>query len=139
SAELARPEGLLRRAERTCGLGVEDSDIRQQLLRILRHVLIPRVVLERIIMSLESAGVAITTVGEGWERWPSAGRQDRKGSLVHQVDSESLSRPLAAVFAGADDPLGPDLLRAASLGWPLLLHNRGGAARVAGLADVLRP
>ena len=45
--------------------------------------------------------------------------------------------PLAAVHAGALDPLSPALLRSAAHGWPLLLHASGGRPLTPLLAGIL--
>jgi hypothetical protein len=76
--------------------------------------------------------------GLGWEKRNSPHLRALGGSLVLATRSQVMARPLAALFAGAVDPLSPDLLHAAARGWPLLLHRPDGRS-LDGLGGVLRP
>lgn len=139
TAEAARPEALLIRAERACGLSIREDEIRRQFLRVLSHRLIPRIVAERIYSVLAARRCRLVAAGEGWEDWPNPSpRRIGERWVLSHVESLG-SAPVAAVFAGVPDPLGPDLLHCAAAAVPIFIFSPGGSARVAELADVLHP
>lgn len=124
---------LLATAERAAGLRITEETIRRQLLKIVRHVLIPTCGLRKIRQSVERNHTRLKLVGRGW-------RDPRAGSTVIVADDRSSLgtmasniRPAAAVFTLAGDPFSPALLTALVAGWPVVLHAPRGLAGLAGI------
>lgn len=129
---------LLRTVERECGVELADRDLRRRMLRIIEHMLIPAVVLERIMRTLQEKLPNVRVIGEGWERVVSKEAilsVHGVGAAAKLVQTPHVS---AAVFVGWPDPLTPDLLDAVALGWPVLIHNPGGASLAQSLGGVLQ-
>jgi len=128
---------LLARAERVSGVEISDAGLRESLLRLIERVLIPATVAEEIARALSASGYNVLAVGHGWQR------VELPRLVPYAVDifqpQVSQLRPAAAVLAGQPDPLCPSLLRAAGLGWPLVVHRLGEGPLRSALGDVLRP
>lgn len=139
TAEITQPATLLRNAERTSGIELADSSLRRQMVRIIEHVLIPAIVLERILQPLLRESFEIVTVGTGWHRCSSLPLQSLAEDLDGRTACATKTAPLAAIFAGPLDPLSPALLHAAALGWPLLIHSPGRASLTPRLGGILQP
>jgi len=139
TVEITQPATLLRRAERSSGVQLGESSLRTRMVRIIEHVLIPAIVLERISQLLEQASFEVVTVGTGWHRCSSRTLRPFAESLDYLAERAAGVSVLAAVFAGLLDPLNPALLHAAALGWPLLIHSPGAASLNARLGGILRP
>ncbi|MFQ5806378.1 MAG: hypothetical protein ACE5I3_08005 [Phycisphaerae bacterium] len=137
TAEITRPATLLRSAERASGVELSESSLRTRMVRIIEHVLIPAVVLERISQLLQQASFEVVIVGTGWHRCSSKPLQLLAESLDGLPEPAAKMSPLAAVFAGPLDPLSPALFHAAALGWPLLIHSPGALSLSPRLAGIL--
>lgn len=105
-------------AERRSGVHIQDEALREQLCRIVRHVLIPAVILRTIHQRLSSRGVEVRALGRGWHDADGALARSA-GMCEWPADAEA---PCAAIFAGRPDPLCPALLRAAARGWNVALY-----------------
>jgi hypothetical protein len=136
--DIHQPQALLSRAERACDVRVGEPQVRELLLHALEHALIPHAVLTKITQTLGPT-VRLLTVGTGWQRWPAKEIEQFAPSIHALATDEQRPRPLAAIFAGALDPLRPGLLQAAILGWPLLLHAPGGHSLTTALGGLLHP
>ncbi len=139
TAEIGQPATLLRIGERTSGIALGESSLRARMVRIIEHVLIPAVVLERISQLLQQASFEVVTVGTGWHRCSSEALRPLAESLNGWPERAAKAGVLAAIFAGSLDPLSPALFEAAALGWPLLLYSPGGASLSPGLGGILHP
>jgi hypothetical protein len=137
TAAIRQPTALLRAAERASGVELTERPLRQRMLRIIEHVLIPAVVLERILQALERESFGIITVGAGWQRCSSECVQAIASSLEDGLQRAATIAPTAAIFAGPLDPLSPGLFDAASPGWPLLIHCPGGVSLSTELGGLL--
>jgi hypothetical protein len=136
--DIHQPQALLSRAERACDVRVGEPQVRELLLHALEHALIPHAVLTRITQTL-GPSVRLLTVGTGWQRWPAKEIEQFAPSIHTLVTDGQRLKPLAAIFAGALDPLRPALLQATMLGWPLLLHTPGGHSLTTTLGGLLHP
>lgn len=136
---LAAPEKLLVQAERDCGVGLTDPQLRESLLRLIRHVLIPGVIVDQIAHAMASCDLRVHVIGHGWEDHMPRGWTWATRSVLAAAPDTIAPRPCACICAGRVDPLGPALLYAAVRGWPIAMHtvDRGGLSHA--LGDVLRP
>jgi hypothetical protein len=139
TAEITQPTTLLRNAERSSGVELSESSLRERMVRIIEHVLIPAVVLERISQLLQQASLDVIAIGTGWHRCSSESAKSLVESLDHASIPAAQVSPLAAIFAGSLDPLTPALFHAAALDWPLLLHSPGGVSLSPQLGGILHP
>jgi len=130
------PSGLLQAAERRGRVALRDAELRERMLRLVAQVLIPSVVQPRIAAAVRTAGFTPLTMGRGWNQIA----EDSLAALGDPLEPRWAAlrvRPLAAIFAGQPDRLGPALLEAGALGIPLLLHAPDGRARQLDLGGVL--
>lgn len=139
TADITQPATLLRAAERTSGVELGDRSLREQMVRVIEHVLIPAVVLERILQRLKQESFEILSIGTGWHRCASEFVRPLAEKLDPPYECVATVSPLAAVFAGPLDPLSPALFDAAALGWPMLIHCPGATSLTAGLGGILHP
>lgn len=104
---------ILRRAQNSAGMTIDDREIRGQMLRLIEDVLIPTVVLEKILRALELSQRLLGPAGRGWSRVDRSAIADpaEAGRLLAE-------RGAAAVFAGAAEPDWPALLAGLASGWP---------------------
>jgi hypothetical protein len=117
---------------------LDEPVLRRGMLRIIAHVLIPTIVLERISQVLRGH-CAILTIGRGWQRCADRSLHPLADSLG-DLDARALpSSPLAAICAGPLDPLTPALLHVTAIDWPLLIHSPGGTSLTARLGGILHP
>jgi len=153
-------EKVLERGERESGVELRDRVLRDDMLRLIARALVPGVALEQIAAALVGESAQVLVLGRGWERLAGGGAKSNfaplggvkvlGGDLFDLPDRGAGLRPLACIFAGQRDPLGPTLLYAAARGWPLVLHcpgsrglqsarSRGRGSSGGALGDVLRP
>ena len=123
SEAILDPPTLLQRAERTSGVKLGERALRDRMARIVEHVLIPATIIERILRVLREAGRDPLVVGRGWNAGAELGVQAIAATVTELEEQRWEQRPLAAIFAGPIDPLGPALLQCAARGWPLLIHS----------------
>jgi hypothetical protein len=139
TGNLLSPHDLLARAQREKGVQLRDRTLRSKLVELLQRNLIPAVISRRISETLSGQSVAVRHFGRGWSGSRSAEPASSTANLLTPATGVALPMPLAAVFVGTPDPLGPQLLLAAGRGWPLLLHAPGGSSLAAPLAQLLQP
>lgn len=140
--EIGNAEALLRWAERRCSVQVRDQALRAQLLKIIEFTLIPSMVAETILRRLAEAGGDVMVAGGGWQGIAAGSGVRLLAERLIEAEPSELPRPRAAVAVYPAEPLRPELLCAAGLGWPLLLFRRpGGGERAAGsgLGGVFEP
>ena len=138
TARIAEPSKLLVRAERECHVELVDQALRERFASLAEQVVIPSVVLEQLCGALSDERLSVQAVGKGWQRLKLSGFSNPAVSLAQWLRLAPGAKPRTCISAGRADPLGPGLLAAAELGWPLLVHSMGGRSP-AGLGDVLRP
>ena len=139
SPEILQPEPILAQAERASNVRLGEATLRKSMLGLIEYVLIPTAILGRIIRMLGPEPVRLLSVGQGWQRWPGQEITPFSPSVFDLIRHQQKIRPLAAIFAGALDPLQPALLQAGALGWPLLIHNPGVQALTPALGGILHP
>lgn len=137
TADIARPETLLRTAERACGVQISERTLRDKLLRIIQRVLIPAVVVQRIVQTLESESFEVLTIGKGWSRCRAKNFKHVSEDFPEFLRSDQNCQPMAAIFAGGDDPFHPALPMAGALAWPLCVHIPAGTSLTRALGRVL--
>jgi len=137
--EIRQPTTLLRDAERASGINLGERSLRERMVRIIEHVLIPTIVLETISQRLRRESYEVLTVGKGWHRCSSETLRPLAESLEHLPAHTAETPAMAAIFAGPLDPLSPALLHAAALGWPLLIHSPGKTSLTSQLGGILHP
>jgi len=96
-------------------------------------------VLETICQRLLAATCEVVAVGRGWQRWADRGVRLLGERLSVGPPAGSLPAVFAAVFAGPADALQPELLRAAALNWPLLIHQPQRGMLTRQLGGLLHP
>ncbi len=134
--DVLAPEKLLVRVEREAGLEVRDTEVRAGLLRLLERVLIPARIAVQVAHELGREG-PVLALGHGWESAAIAGPSPLAREFTDGPPAAAGRNVCGCVVVGPD-PLGPALL-AAALGWPLLLHDRGGRTLARALGGVLQP
>ena len=139
SPEILQPETILAQAERTSNVRLGEATLRKSMLGLIEYVLIPTAILGRIIQMLGPEPIRLLAVGQGWSRWPGQEITSFSSSVFDLIRQQPDLRPLAAIFAGALDPLQPGLLQAGALGWPLLIHNPGVQSLTPALGGILHP
>lgn len=132
------PEALLRSAERSSGVEISASSLRQQWLMLTERVLIPSVALEAAAGIAASAGLEIGTVGTGWPRLNNPAIRVLAAGEA-ELPALTAPRPLAVIFAGRPDPVSFALTFVAAAGYPVLLHGPRGASLHVQLGPLLRP
>jgi hypothetical protein len=137
--EIMQPATLLRNAERAGRISLGERSLRERMVRIIEHVLIPTVVLGTISQLLRREAHELLTVGRGWHRCSGKELQSLAKSLERLSPQAAGTPIIAAIFAGPLDPLSPALFHAAELGWPLLIHNPGKRPLTAQLGGILHP
>jgi hypothetical protein len=137
--EIRQPAALLRHAERASGINLGERLLRERMVRIIEHVLIPTIVLETISQGLRRESYEVLTVGKGWHRCSSETLRPLTESPEHLPPRTADTPVIAAIFAGPLDPLSPALLHAAALGWPLLIHSPGKTPLTSQLGGILHP
>ncbi len=137
SARVVRSEQALVNGERATGVALSDETLRHSFVRLIEHVLVPATVLERCVQHLCNAGLAVRGLGWGWSRL--APRVEPLATDIYALEGHGTTlAPRACLVAGDRTVLGPGLLQAANLGWPLLVHDLGGQTLAGTLGDVLR-
>jgi hypothetical protein len=135
---VSAPANLLRRVERECGVELADRDLRRRMLKIIEHVLIPAVILERILGTLREKARGVRVIGAGWERAVAKETILDPHGVSAMAKLNRAPNVSAAVFAGLPDPLTPNLLDAIALGWPVLLYSPAGSSLAQMLGGVLQ-
>jgi hypothetical protein len=131
---------VLRQAEHAAGLELPAGEVRAALLQAVERTLIPATVVRTIFQTLASGAFEHGAIGQGWPRRAESEKEAIASCSIWEFLRQAKPwRPVAAVFAGIDDPLSPSLLQAGALGWPLLLYGPGGAVSAAALGAILRP
>jgi hypothetical protein len=139
SGRASRAEPLLLSAERATGIDVRDPDHRARMIDAIGRALIPAAVLHGICSQLAADSVAFQIIGGGWDRLTQPPAPVRGASILELPRRGAELRPIAVVVVSCGDPLSPAVLRAAYLGWPLLLLDPGGKSLGWGLGNVLQP
>jgi hypothetical protein len=139
AARITQPAALLRAAERASGVQLSERLLREQMMRIIAHVLIPAVVLDRILQVLRQESFEVFTVGTGWHRCSHGPTQPLAESCEELPGHAARVSPLAAILAGPLDPLCPGLFYAGALGWPLLIHSPADKSLTRQLGGTLQP
>ncbi len=136
---ILRPDRLLDQAQRECGVALTEASLLETMVQLVERAIVPAAVLERLARALAGEAVEVLALGRGWERLSGPGIRPLAADLFDLPDRGADLRPLACVIAAGGDVLSPTLLHAASMGWPLLVHNLGGQSLVPALGDVLQP
>ncbi len=115
----AQPEAILRQAEHATGLAIRDPATRPRFVRLIGFVLAPAILWEQLLATFLSQ-CEVSAIGRGWRRLAEPVAVWGEHLSLGQIDPEAGVR--LAVALSQPDPLTADLVNAAALGWPILLH-----------------
>ncbi|MBI5863552.1 MAG: hypothetical protein HZB38_03380 [Planctomycetes bacterium] len=111
---IAFPEALLRDAERTCKLALNEPELRRRMIRLIERVLVPAALLRAFAAVLDARGASGVGIGKGWTNRNSF-------SSVRAAVAAGVSARLAI---GSLLPVGVtrEMVDAMAAGWPPLIH-----------------
>jgi hypothetical protein len=115
----AQPEAILRQAEHATGLAIRDPATRPNFVRLIGFVLSPAILWEQLLATF-LIRCEVSAIGRGWHRLAEPVPVWGEHLSLDQINPEAGVR--LAVALSQPDPLTVDLVNAAALGWPILLH-----------------
>lgn len=147
TSDILYPESLLRKGEIASGVKISDASLRERFLRIVKHVLIPTVVLQTISQRLTDEGYEVHAVGKGWRRC-SDKQIKHLADDIGQIGSQAPARqaiappvrlPGIAIFANPIDALQRAMFDAIAMGSALLIFNPAPRALTEKIGGILSP
>ena len=147
TSDILNPSAIIFRAERACGVELREPSLRERMLRIIEHVLIPAVLQQKIIRGLAELGFDVCVVGKGWQRCSTLeinsivddpNQLSAQSSGADKLPGKQVPHP-AAIFCNPLDPFQQGLFYAVGLRVPILLFNPGPKSIAEKLGGILNP
>ncbi|MGE0481099.1 MAG: hypothetical protein AB7Q17_11570 [Phycisphaerae bacterium] len=122
AGDIAHAEALLRHAERTARLPLDDAAARMRLVQSIQCHAAPAAIARAIVAALHELCGSVGVVGRGWGRVAHAATLVEESATRWLKSNVARSGVAAAVFPALPDPLSNALVQVAAAGIPVLIH-----------------